>query len=1489
MVDGSTYLFASDGARQTGTGWVDGVYLEDGIVPTGMLELDGKTYIIGENGLPLTGEFAFEGVNYFADESGIVYIDAIRTITVGEQTFLRYYDADGQVPTGWLETQGADYYQNDEFYLLTGRQDIGNNTYFFGTNGKLSTEDGWAGDYYVVDGVALEGMQEIDGENYYFKADGIVTKGAFVYENNNYYADETGAIVKNSIIYNEAQVGTYYGESGAAAGEGFYEVAGESYYQKADKTLATGKLTIDGDIYFFSAQGAMVTDSGWADNYYLQDGVALVGAYNIGDNYYIFATDGQVFKGKFTFEGNSYYADETGAVLIEDFYTDSTGTTYYGENGIAPTGWFEIGTQTYYQHANFTLATQKTTIDGEEYYFNTNGTMITAGWVGDVYVRDGQIVTGPQTINGKKYIFSNLGIAYTHNFTYNGEKYAADGKGVLHTHSFITEQGFITYYNEDGKAPLGWIELTNGDKYYQDESYHLLTGANTIDGEIYFFGTNGKLATEDGWAGDYYLQNGTALTGMQEIDDSTYYFDENGLLVKGAFEFEGAEYRTSEQGVLYILSIADNEDGTRTYYGESGILAPEGWVSLGEHRYYQTAQKTLATGKQTIGGDIYFFSAQGELVTNTGWADDYYLVDGKALTGKQVIEEKTYIFSADGQVFKGEFTFEGEMYTSDENGALYSSTIITLENGNLRYLNENGIAQTGFVTLGDKTYYQKDDFTLVTGMLELGDDVYFFAEDGAQQTGTGWVDEYYLINGAPAVGKQTIGEKLYIFDEEGKVKTGEFTFEGEFYIANAQGSLYKSAVIKKQNASLVYLNEQGFAPLGWVDANGKKYYQSENDGDISLSTGFATIDDVEYYFSANGELFSGRTSGYYLINNVAYYILNDGRVVRQPTIDTIDTLHDASKELYSVTVNYTISTASSAHADGSISFDGGKTWQTSNTFTVDASDGKTFAAGTIRVRDALGQVTSNTQTIYLAPVINVPATDANSGPGSYGIDVSMYQYNVDWNAVAASGIEFAIIRATSANNSGYYEDPYYEKNVREAKAAGLDVGLYIYSYASNYTEAQEEINFFVNTQGTKNLKASGIVLDYPVYVDYEDNLNLEGTTYTDRTNIVRYMMQLLEQNGYYPGFYTYHYYSSFFDVKGLVNEGYDFWYARYPAAPNPTVNPSSSFGAQIGIWQYCSDGNTNPDMKPYVNGVYTGLDLNYVYIDIPAKVHAFYGVSGQQTTPTAPSGTITVENMLTVYDITTQRTVTDSVLNIVSKVVQTEVGGFNNTEVYKAQAVAAHSYILNISQNGGVANVALTSASQSVINATKSVIDEIVTYNGLVANTMWSAAGSGKTLSSQEMWGGYYPYLISGIDSPGDLKATTYLNYGTSYNGKQTTITTERAISNIEKLLPGSTAGRTDYYNWLSNPEYNEYGHLTYITVMGVRMRVGKFYDNFWGMYSPHCTITYNNNGTWTFTTIGNGHGVGMSQWGAYDYALQGWTYSQILAHYYPGTQLKTV
>ena len=78
-----------------------------------------------------------------------------------------------------------------------------------------------------------------------------------------------------------------------------------------------------------------------------------------------------------------------------------------------------------------------------------------------------------------------------------------------------------------------------------------------------------------------------------------------------------------------------------------------------------------------------------------------------------------------------------------------------------------------------------------------------------------------------------------------------------------------------------------------------------------------------------------------------------------------------------------------------------------------------------------------------------------------GIDVSHYQGNVNWAQVAA-GKQFAIVRVGSSNSGGLYVDPYFLQNINGAKAAGLRVGAYYYTYARTRAAVANELTTFLN-------------------------------------------------------------------------------------------------------------------------------------------------------------------------------------------------------------------------------------------------------------------------------------------------------------------------------------------------------------------------------------------------------------------------------------------
>lgn len=249
--------------------------------------------------------------------------------------------------------------------------------------------------------------------------------------------------------------------------------------------------------------------------------------------------------------------------------------------------------------------------------------------------------------------------------------------------------------------------------------------------------------------------------------------------------------------------------------------------------------------------------------------------------------------------------------------------------------------------------------------------------------------------------------------------------------------------------------------------------------------------------------------------------------------------------------------------------------------------------------------------------------------------------------------------------------------------------------------------------------------------------------------------------------------------------------------------------------------------------------------------------------------------------------------DILAQIVMAEVGGLNNDASYQAQAVAAHSYIV-YNQKQGVAAPAVVGKepTQAVRNAVAPVANIVVQYNGTAAFTPYYASSAGTTNYNSAFWGQSFPYLVQ-VESHYDVSSDYYR--------------TEKYISrtefaNIMRRVYGNSSPSIDVFmathdpsQWIVTPGKNN-GSLYYnskymVSVCGRTPTVEYFYQNIVNIRSAAFDVRYDaNSDGFIFTSYGFGHGVGMSQWGAYFFATkEGWNYSQILSHYYPSTSLATI
>ena len=190
-----------------------------------------------------------------------------------------------------------------------------------------------------------------------------------------------------------------------------------------------------------------------------------------------------------------------------------------------------------------------------------------------------------------------------------------------------------------------------------------------------------------------------------------------------------------------------------------------------------------------------------------------------------------------------------------------------------------------------------------------------------------------------------------------------------------------------------------------------------------------------------------------------------------------------------------------------------------------------------------------------------------------GIDVSKWQGKIDFNKVKAAGASFVMIRLGYQNGFGgsLNLDPYYEVNIKNAKSAGLKVGVYFFSYAVTTGEAEEQANYIIN-----NLK--GIDLDLPIAFDWENwsKFNTINMNLIELNNVASAFMKKIDDSKYQYMIYGS---KNYLDKVWSSNNKKTTWLAHYIS--------KTTYDNPYLIWQLCSNGKIDG-----ING-YVDIDILY--------------------------------------------------------------------------------------------------------------------------------------------------------------------------------------------------------------------------------------------------------------------------------------------------------
>lgn len=194
-----------------------------------------------------------------------------------------------------------------------------------------------------------------------------------------------------------------------------------------------------------------------------------------------------------------------------------------------------------------------------------------------------------------------------------------------------------------------------------------------------------------------------------------------------------------------------------------------------------------------------------------------------------------------------------------------------------------------------------------------------------------------------------------------------------------------------------------------------------------------------------------------------------------------------------------------------------------------------------------------------------------------GIDVSTHQKDIDWTAVAADGVDFAMLRLghRGYTQGGLFLDETFRQNLQGALDAGLEVGVYFFSQAVTPEEAEEEADYVLEALGDQ-------ALSFPVAFDWEsipgDEARTDGLDGEAMTRCAAAFCRKIEAAGYRPAVYfnrTQGYLR--YDLRDLTD--YALWLAEYDAVPD--------FYYHFDLWQYSHTGR--------VDGIQGDVDLDLAF------------------------------------------------------------------------------------------------------------------------------------------------------------------------------------------------------------------------------------------------------------------------------------------------------
>ena len=860
------YLFNEDGSLVTGSGWkqIDGKWYyfnNNNSLVNGWKTINGKTYYFSSNmsiGPTLIQGNRPEKVDlYYFGEDGEL-INRKGWTKLNDNWF--YFNDDSSLKTKWQTIGGKTYYFNETTgAMATGKKTIYDyfnheeKIYCFTSDGVLLKGKGWFSKYdeynnykkvwcYIDEnGVLKTGCQTINGKDYYFYCDGKMATGIVNVEGVTgnpkfYYFDNNGELFKKEGWKKINEKWYYLNEDGSLANE-WKKSGSDWYYLNPNYGMAIGPTKVQDDmclginVYYFEEDGRLTNRTGWinhingefSDWYYVENGgKAALGWNKINGTWYYFDSDAKMVTAptrifdKDSSKDKIYFFDKNGAYRrYSGWYelkpVDGEPCWYYfGEDGLAKTGW--------------------QTINGNKYWFAPNGIMCK----GISTIFENEVEDGCYKVDLPTYLFNESGALVTsegwHKVTlYDGDKWC--------------------YIDNTGVCKKGLAKINN--KYYYFEPHEALmeTGVISIFGfngnteANYLFDDSGELNTSKGWHkckdryNSHYIwcyigDNGELAEGFKEIDGNKYYF-KNGVMSTGNTQIEGTQYYFNESGLI-AKGWSQNKDGEYYYTDNNGIIQ-KGWQKINGIWYYFDEGGVMSTGpkymfdESTYDTKLYYFDNSGALQYKKGWVnhigkynnDWYYINSNNELsTDWQKINGTWYYFYENGKMAKGSIAVtysngDKRYYCFDNSGAWVTNPGWHSWQGEgnktcWAYINNDGSLAEGWKEINNKWYYfYKESKVMATGAVKEWDYKtnkpyiqHFFNEDGSWDDSEGWKSfknleyspdlqwAYVESNGILTSGWKKLGGQWYYFDEgTGFMVTEKRYIDGKLYEFNSNGTL----------------------------------------------------------------------------------------------------------------------------------------------------------------------------------------------------------------------------------------------------------------------------------------------------------------------------------------------------------------------------------------------------------------------------------------------------------------------------------------------------------------------------------------------------------------------------------------------------------------------------------------------------------------------------------------------------------------------------